>query len=515
MDRDRFDEIVSRYADGGATAQEIAEIEASLKEDAALRRDFVDRMRLETGLATLAESVPAQRATRRTPVRVASRPGAAMWAAAAILAAATLVLLLRPRPTPPPAEFAAPTPSRRNVEEDRKNLEVELAALRQKEAEAARERERHVQEAEDDLRRTAEERLRRIQAERAAAEERLTRLPAPEPPPAPTPPAPKGPAPTEVAPARIDRTEGEVFVLTSAGRRPAAAAQSILGGEGIECPGSRGFAILSYADHTRLEVAAQSRIRLAPESDGKRIVVERGAVKAEVAKQPKDRPMVFATPHGEARVLGTTLRVTVDAATAVEVEEGKVDLRNAAGKSVEVAAGRTASTTTLVARPLSREEVLLWLDFEDGKTPAIVETGAVEKGPGNRLCLAGVPDPAGVSRYFIGDAGPGFFLFQGDEVLTFDYWAEDQTLQINFNMLDRTQGKTFAGALDKPAAGKWTHASFRIADLESPGARIAEEDWIVSLYLQSVGITPRKIYIDNVQILRPRTLRPRPSDAKK
>ena len=96
-----------------------------------------------------------------------------------------------------------------------------------------------------------------------------------------------------------------------------------------------------------------------------------------------------------------------------------------------------------------------------------------------------------------------------------DYWVEAQTLGVNFNMLDRTQGKTFAGAIDKPVAGKWTRASFRVADLEAAGARIAEDDWIVSLYLQSVGIAPRKIYLDNVQITRPRTLRPRPSEAKK
>src|SRR6185295_2663076 len=96
------------------------------------------------------------------------------------------------------------------------------------------------------------------------------------------------PSATAVAAARIDRVEGEVYVTARAGRKTAAAGQDLLPGEGVSVPGTRGFAVLSFPDKSRLELSCGAAIRDVYDVDaaakrGKRVFVEKGAVKADVA----------------------------------------------------------------------------------------------------------------------------------------------------------------------------------------------------------------------------------------
>jgi anti-sigma factor RsiW len=69
---ERFEEIVSRYADGAATPEEMGELERLMKGDPALRRSFVERMRLEVGLSTLSEA-SSEAANGRPPSRRSAR----------------------------------------------------------------------------------------------------------------------------------------------------------------------------------------------------------------------------------------------------------------------------------------------------------------------------------------------------------------------------------------------------------------------------------------------------------
>ena len=286
---------------------------------------------------------------------------------------------------------------------------------------------------------------------------------------------------------------------------------------------------MSYPDKTRLELAGDTVLRELTDrvpatgskaAEPRRLLLVKGSVKAEVAKQPE--PMLFSTPHGEARVLGTVLRLHVDLdpkkGTHLEVEEGKVELRNPAGKAVLVEAGHqavAAAGAPLAAKPLLKEEILLAFDFEDARKPALIETGILERGPAGRICLAGEPDPSGSSKVFIGDGANGLFNFQGDEVLSFDYWADPQCSQVNFNFWDRTQGRTHEGAVSKVVVGKWSHATFRLSDLGDPGTHLKEGDWVVNLYMQGTGPAPRKIFFDNILITRSRVIKPRASEIKK
>jgi len=160
----------------------------------------------------------------------------------------------------------------------------------------------------------------------------------------------------------------------------------LLPGQGLETSAKDGAAILTFADRTQLELGPGTELRDVFDQEptgkgarGKRLVVVRGRVTATVAKQPPEQPFVLATPHGEAKVVGTTLRLTVDAsATRLEVTEGKVRLSRADGKSVDVSSGQFAvaapglelSTRTILDRLhyeaalLKRSDLLFFEDFE-------------------------------------------------------------------------------------------------------------------------------------------------------
>jgi ferric-dicitrate binding protein FerR (iron transport regulator) len=84
-----------------------------------------------------------------------------------------------------------------------------------------------------------------------------------------------------------------------------------------------------YKDGTLVEMGSETTAQLAYDlrTRGKLVSMKTGTVLADVAKQAPDRPMLFNTPHAQARVLGTRLRLRVEAQeTHLDVEEGKVQL---------------------------------------------------------------------------------------------------------------------------------------------------------------------------------------------
>jgi ferric-dicitrate binding protein FerR (iron transport regulator) len=355
-------------------------------------------------------------------------------------------------------------------------------------------------------------------------------VPTPEPPVTPTPekptPEPPKPAPTpeparavtEVTIAALQRVEGEVFVVDGTSRTAAKAGQDLRNGDGLECRGAQSWALVSYPDRTRVEIEGNSIVReLLGRQTGKglRIVVEKGAVKAEVAKQPAGQPMLFVSAHGQATVLGTTLRIVVDAdpkkGMRLEVEEGKVELANLAGRAVVVETGHFAvavAGASPASRRLPKEEVLLSLDLEDGKKPSLIGKGAVERGPDRRLCLAGEADGGG-SRLYFGEEGDGLFTATGEEVLSFDYWVDAQAASVNLSLWNRTQRVSHEGGVPKLVTGKWTHASLKLTEVSEQGFRLKDGDVASGMLLQATG-GAKKFYVDNLTLTRPRTIRVRP-----
>lgn len=130
--------------------------------------------------------------------------------------------------------------------------------------------------------------------------------------------------------------------------------QPLLAGQSVKGPVE-----LQFPDGTRIRVDGEITLL-----EGKRVSVERGAVDAQVTKQPPGQPLVFVTPHGEAKVLGTTLRLLVEAgSTRLEVTEGRVQLKRLSdGRTVDVASGFyavAAAGAEFAARALPITEISL------------------------------------------------------------------------------------------------------------------------------------------------------------
>lgn len=244
---------------------------------------------------------------------------------------------------------------RRTAEQARKDAEARVAQLRdaEKKADAVR-----ATAKEEDLRKKADEAFLEASRKRIAEEERLKALrdaealaakPEPEPAPQEKPPAPIEKPATVAATMTLERADGTAVTIAE--------------GAGLEISGR---ATLRYVDQTRLEISPGTEIKELRTEKGKRMTIVRGEIRAVVARQPKNQPMALVTPHGEATVVGTTLRLIVDPdpkkGTVLVVEEGKVQLKNLAGKTADVVTGHyavAAAGAEIAPQPIPSEEIVL------------------------------------------------------------------------------------------------------------------------------------------------------------
>jgi hypothetical protein len=183
-------------------------------------------------------------------------------------------------------------------------------------------------------------------------------------------------------------------------------------------------------------------------------------------------------------------------------------------KSLESARNQTPG-----AKPLNRaapppqekpvpsdQTVIFSLDLEGGKKPAILSQGSVAKAPErpeNRYCLFGDTLPGGNSPIYmgVGSATDGLFTFEGEELLSFEYWVDSAVNGVSFLIVLKDGSKPGANAPNL-VVGKWTRVSMRLADLDpkSPPGSV-----VLGIYLQALSTTPeRKFFVDNVQVVRPR-----------
>lgn len=369
-----FDLLLARWLAGETTEEDEARLAAELRASEEARLRFVELSDQEAALRVLAQSVVQAEAIREEfgKRRVAARRlrrspqgfpvlGAALAAASLVFGILVLAAALSSRPAPPVRSEVvrvpdAPAP----VEERRRELEARLRTIE-------RERERLVlpppadPEAEEKRRQA----LTRLETDRRSVEEEMrkaidearAKIPSAAPPP---PPERK----TEAAPSAVavlERIEGEVAVVHAGARMAARAGLELLAGQSLETVGAASSAAVAFPDRTRIQLGGDTEVR---ELDGRRLFVARGVVAADVTKRPADRQMVFASLPGEARVLGTRLRVVVDPSSMrLDVEEGKVRLLNRlTGRTVDVPSGHfavAAAGIALVSRSLPIDEVVL------------------------------------------------------------------------------------------------------------------------------------------------------------
>ncbi|HLY08947.1 MAG TPA: FecR family protein, partial [Planctomycetota bacterium] len=84
----------------------------------------------------------------------------------------------------------------------------------------------------------------------------------------------------------------------------------------------------SYPDRTRIELGGDASLRFQTQAEavsGISLLLHRGLLRAEVARQPSGRPFLVRSRFAETRVLGTKFALWADAdSTRLEVEEGRV-----------------------------------------------------------------------------------------------------------------------------------------------------------------------------------------------
>ncbi len=166
--------------------------------------------------------------------------------------------------------------------------------------------------------------------------------PAPVPPP---PPAEEKPQPVESpkpAPAVEKPTIAVLATVESVrGESSVKVGQALVPGQEVRAAGRTSF---KYPDGTRVEIGPAALVRFPEVAKGKSIFVVEGSILANVVKQPAGQPVILATPHAEATVLGTTLALRVSAdATRLEVREGRVRFTRLEDRaSIDVSTGHQA-----------------------------------------------------------------------------------------------------------------------------------------------------------------------------
>ena len=133
-------------------------------------------------------------------------------------------------------------------------------------------------------------------------------------------------------------------------------AAEILKGFGIQTNTPESAVLVRFPDTTSVDLSGETRLSSISNGTGKKLVLDFGTVTAQVARQPAGQPLVFSTPHAEARVLGTKLTLTVSATeTRLEVREGRVKLtRLSDNASTEVGAGQFAIASDTI-KPAARK----------------------------------------------------------------------------------------------------------------------------------------------------------------
>ena len=299
--------------------------------------------------------------------------------------------------------------------------------------------------------------------------------------------------------------------------------RDLLAGQGLST-GAMSRVVVRFSDGTRVELAERTEIARVADREGAAgigtwIELTQGAVTIDAVRQPAGRAMSIASPHGEARVLGTTLRLAVGKeSTRLEVVEGRVKLSRKGGGAVDVIAGYAAvagPNDELAARPMPRRvvETLFKADFEDGRLPKNCEAAGVEKGPdraGNRYCAAGARNPGascGGQVRWGDEGGKGLFAYADDLVLSVDLWVDSTVRTIDIHAWMRTQQLTFGTTLWDLPREQWVHLVIPLSDFGRP-----DQDRIIhpkpgelagTFWIQA-GQVGGRLYLDNVEIVRVR-----------
>lgn len=197
---------------------------------------------------------------------------------------------------------------------------------------------------------------------------------------------------------RLENVAGDVRVASADSQfRAITSDAEINSGDTIRTWGSESAATLVYGDGTRLVLVGDTSVTCAEEAY-KSVVVHHGTLAASVQPQPRNRPMVLATPAAKVQVVGTQFLVNARAnRTDLSVTEGRVRVtRVSDGQAIDVFNGEQAVITG--GHQLVVQEIALladsWeADFESGLPEGWESGERVSEGlpPGSHGGVKAVP----------------------------------------------------------------------------------------------------------------------------
>jgi hypothetical protein len=260
-------------------------------------------------------------------------------------------------------------------------------------------------------------------------------------------PAAKGvssPSATQVALARVEEVAGEARRVTKEGKQSLVPGAEIFPGEGLETDGDTSRIVLRFPDKTRVDLGPATSVTEMKALPGKRLTLAQGTLRAVVAKQPVDHPMILVTPHGEAKVVGTTLRIHIDPdaakGTRLEVDEGKVELGDLAGRTVWVESGHYAVATAgggMLAKPISFwDGALAVYRFNEGEGATVRDVSRrgspLDLKIENLSCVRWLPTGlAIIAPTVVASAGPARKIIETSKStneVTLEAWVRPSTL---------------------------------------------------------------------------------------
>ena len=165
--------------------------------------------------------------------------------------------------------------------------------------------------------------------------------------------------------ATLRTVAGDATIVSAAGSRTAIVGDALRPGETLRVGRDASHVIMAYPDGTVIRVHDSSTVQ-SPSQRQIRLRLLAGSMEVDAAKQPPERPLVFATEHSRYVVLGTRFRLYFEETESrLELDEGKVRMeRPASGETIDVAAGSVAiaadERSPVVIQPLSagRAELL-------------------------------------------------------------------------------------------------------------------------------------------------------------
>ncbi len=139
---------------------------------------------------------------------------------------------------------------------------------------------------------------------------------------------------------------GAPVVIRNGVERQALPETVLVTGDRLDTRGSE-LRLLYRAEATTLDLRGGTIAELGLDDGAKVVRLEQGGLEASVAPQGPGRAMRFHTPHAEALVVGTCLRLGVkDRVTRLDVTEGTVRLSRSSGSEyLDVVAGSSAEAT--------------------------------------------------------------------------------------------------------------------------------------------------------------------------